>query len=118
VASGKGGVGKSTISLNVALALRESGKAVGLLDADFYGPDIPLMVNLARRDELRQPLLARIPLDPSVARAGDAGTPAVVAQPNGESAAAFRLVADRVADALERDGRCGEAGRSSESGSS
>jgi ATP-binding protein involved in chromosome partitioning len=46
VASGKGGVGKSTVSLNVALALVERGARVGLLDADFYGPDIPLMVNL------------------------------------------------------------------------
>ena len=51
------------------------------------------------------PLLARIPLDPSVAEAGDAGTPVVDAQPNGESAAAFRRVADRVVEALERDGR-------------
>lgn len=48
VASGKGGVGKSTISLNVALALAERGASVGLLDADVYAPDIPLMVNLTR----------------------------------------------------------------------
>ena len=48
VGSGKGGVGKSTVSLHVALALRRRGLNVGLLDADLYGPDIPLMVNLAR----------------------------------------------------------------------
>ena len=48
VGSGKGGVGKSTVSLHVALALRRRGLNVGLLDADLYGPDIPLMVNLVR----------------------------------------------------------------------
>ena len=48
VASGKGGVGKSTISLNLALALAERGARVGLLDADVYAPDIPLMINLTR----------------------------------------------------------------------
>jgi ATP-binding protein involved in chromosome partitioning len=54
VASGKGGVGKSTIALNLALALRDGGAQVGLLDADFYGPDIPLMVNLKRDEALRR----------------------------------------------------------------
>jgi len=49
IASGKGGVGKSTVSLNLALALAEKGRAVGLLDADVYAPDLPVMVNLTRR---------------------------------------------------------------------
>jgi ATP-binding protein involved in chromosome partitioning len=43
VASGKGGVGKSTVALNLALALRESGARVGLMDADVYGPSLPLL---------------------------------------------------------------------------
>jgi ATP-binding protein involved in chromosome partitioning len=54
VGSGKGGVGKSTVSLHVALALARRGLAVGLLDADVYGPDIPLMLNLARHQDARR----------------------------------------------------------------
>ena len=53
IASGKGGVGKSTVSLNLALALAEQGHRVGLLDADLYGPDIPLMIGLTRQQRLR-----------------------------------------------------------------
>jgi ATP-binding protein involved in chromosome partitioning len=54
VASGKGGVGKSTVALNLALALHADGARVGLLDADFYGPDIPLMVNVKRDAPLKR----------------------------------------------------------------
>ena len=49
VASGKGGVGKSTVAVNLALALHRLGKRVGLLDADVYGPSIPLMLGLDER---------------------------------------------------------------------
>ena len=48
VGSGKGGVGKSTIALGLARALRDDGFAVGVLDADLYGPDIPLMLGVTR----------------------------------------------------------------------
>ena len=59
VGSGKGGVGKSTVAVNLALALREGGGAVGILDADFYGPNVPQLLGLTRNSWTADWTLAR-----------------------------------------------------------
>jgi ATP-binding protein involved in chromosome partitioning len=82
VASGKGGVGKSTVSVNLALALQAQGAQVGLLDADIYGPSQPHMLGvqgkpIIREDQKIEPVKVHGLQTMSIGYLIDASTPAV-----------------------------------------
>ena len=64
VASGKGGVGKTTVAVNLALALNRKGRKVALLDADVYGPNVPLMLGIRRTLEAKG--WQQFPTDPDL----------------------------------------------------
>lgn len=105
IASGKGGVGKSTTAVNLAIALQQEGARVGLLDADIYGPNQPHLLGVTQRPKIREdkkifPLVAHGLQTMSIGYLVDAATPMVWRGPM-ISAALHQLVRDTLWDDLD-----------------
>src|SRR3990167_4293184 len=105
VASGKGGVGKSTTAVNLALALAKEGMRAGILDADIYGPSIPLMLGVRTRPKVQDqkkilPILAHGIQSMSIGYLVDEKTPMIWRGPM-VSSALQQLLNDTLWDNLD-----------------
>src|SRR5204863_8390 len=97
VASGKGGVGKSSVTVNLAAALAARGLTVGVLDADIWGFNVPRMLGVEGRLSGAD---AQIPIEPEVSAGGDTGRPVALAHPDSPAGRQFHALAAKVVDDL------------------